>query len=138
MSTYTTVVVQCDWPGCRGTNRGGGSSTVTVRAEAAREGWKSFNGLIDLCGPADKAEDWATGRDELRNHADADHQPDVTPHGKNGTATVACTCGWKDPIGFPLPRRMVGYRWTLHIEDDRQAQDRIVPKDHTIEQRNGT
>lgn len=127
MTAYKRFKVACDWPGCYAQSDEGEVTLAEARATAAASGWKSFSGVVDLCGPADKAPigtaEWRTPQ----GHADAGHQPKITPAGR-GLVQIACSCPW---YGGMSGRGVAGFIWRSHIPEkaSRPATGSEVPAD---------
>lgn len=116
MTVIKSVKLYCDFPGCPGRFDRGHINLTNARREAKQQGWKIIRGLIDLCGPRDKAPDWEN--DPLKDHAGGPHIPILKPRGKTGTYfDVSCECGWVDPEKLPAARFNVRHRWGTHLTE---------------------
>ncbi len=118
------LVIRCDRPNCYARIETSWPKTTKARAEAARQGWTTVAGLIDLCGRPDQAGIYTTGGENWRGHAHSeDHYPTVKPV-RNRQVALSCRCGWKyesphhhDLGSNTLYRSSAAFRWAQHVEE---------------------
>ena len=128
MTAIRPIIIVCDYPDCKARFDRGYINLADARKEAAEEGWVNYNGVIDLCGPAEKVPDWAAhSKDVACGHAGGEHQPVITPRGRKDI-NLSCSCGnWKDDAPF-LGRATASYRWARHVRPTTTAPySREVP-----------
>jgi hypothetical protein len=125
MTVYKRISIECDWPGCYARSGRGRLDLGEARKTAEGDGWKTFHGLIDLCGPADQALEpaaWSGSRPQ--GHATAGHDPVLSAEGRD-RISVACSCGWKDRSSWAPVRSVARYCWATHVKE--AVADQAVP-----------
>lgn len=119
------IKLYCDWPDCYARVETSYTKIGEARTWAAKRGWVSAPGSVDLCGrPEDASADvFSIDSSSWHGHAvDPVHLPITRPYAK-GEVKLSCICGWEPEPRWGWERRgVVGrssieFRWREHVKE---------------------
>jgi hypothetical protein len=137
VSARAYVEVSCDWPRCYARIDTHFNKATEARAWAAKQGWKSLAGQVDVCGSPEQAEKYSSYGPSWNGHAGrTDHAPVVKASTK-GYVKLSCVCAWDyvapyswQPAGA-CSRDMVGHYWGEHVEEAKSQGEAAASAEHT-------